>query len=143
MNHCWSQIPTQSLFPLKRLEQTLEIPSPKSVKRIPLYDLYKHRWPIPNMLGEDLKQVSTLIEIDQDIQPLEHVYISSERPGHLCQAFPQIGIVCSRYTEELDTARLEPSYGSHNVVRAEGYVLDSGAVVVVDESATVRRVLCG
>jgi hypothetical protein len=61
----------------------------------------------------------------------------------LCQAFPQIGIVCSRYTEELDTARLEPSYGSHDVVRAEGYVLDSGAVVVVDESVMVRRVVCG
>jgi hypothetical protein len=33
------------LLPLKRLEQTLEIPSPKPIKRIPLYDLYKHRWP--------------------------------------------------------------------------------------------------
>jgi hypothetical protein len=47
IEHVWerrgsTQIPTQSLLPLKRLEQTLEIPSPKPIKRIPLYDLYKH-----------------------------------------------------------------------------------------------------
>lgn len=92
------------------------------------------------MLGEDLEQVSTLVKINQDIQPLKHVYIGSERPGYLCQAFPQIGIVCSWYTEELDTARLETSYGGDDVVRAEGYVLYSGAVIVVDESVRVRRV---
>lgn len=90
------------------------------------------------MLGEDLKQVPALVEINQDIQLLEYVYIGPKRPGHLCQALPQIRVVCSWYTEELDTARLETSYGSDDVVRAEGYVLDSGAVVVVDESANVR-----
>jgi hypothetical protein len=92
------------------------------------------------MLGEDLKQVSTLVKINQNIQPLEHVYISSKRPRHLCQAFPQIRVVCSWYAEELDTARLEPRYGSDDVVRAEGYVLHSGTVVVVDKSVRVRRV---
>lgn len=92
------------------------------------------------MFGEDLKQVSTLVEINQDIQPLEHVYISSKGPRHFCQAFPQIRIVCGWYTEELDTTRLEARYGSDDVVRAEGYVLHSGAVVVVDESIRVRRV---
>ena len=103
-------------------------------------DLYEHRRPIPDMLGENLKQVSALVKINQDIQPLEYVYIGLKRPGHLCQALPQIRIVCSWYTEKLDTARLETSYGSDDVVRAEGYVLHSGAVVVVDESARVRRV---
>lgn len=92
------------------------------------------------MLGEDLKQVSTLVKINQDIQPLEHVYIRSKCPGHLCQAFPQIRIVCSWYAEELDTARLEPRYGSDDVMCPEGYMLHSGSVVIVDESAGVRGV---
>jgi hypothetical protein len=128
------------LFPLKSLEQTLEIPSPEPIKRIPLYDLYKHRRSIPDMFGEDLKQVSMLVKINQDIQPLEHVNIGPKCPGHLCQALPQIRVVCSGYTEELDTARVEPSYGSDDVVRTEGYVLHSGAMVVVDKSGRVRKI---
>lgn len=50
-----SQIPPQGLLPLKSLKQTLKISSPKSIKSMSLDHLHKDRWPIPNMLGEDLQ----------------------------------------------------------------------------------------
>lgn len=129
------------MLPLKRLEKTLEIPSSKPIKRVPLDDLYKYRWPVPDMLGEDLKQVSALVKIHQDIQPLEHVYVRPKCPRNLCEALSQIGIVCGRDTEELDTACLEVSHGGDDVVRAERNVLDSGAVVVVDKPGNVSSLV--
>jgi hypothetical protein len=46
----------------------------------------------------------------------------------------QVGVVCTGDFEELDAPDLQVCDGGDDVVGAEGDVLDTGAVVVVDES---------
>lgn len=49
----------------------------------------------------------------------------------------EVGIVCTGDFEELDTPGLEVGDRGDNVFGAEGDVLDTGAVVVVNESGVV------
>lgn len=93
------------------------------------------------MLGKDLQKVSTLVEIDQDVEFLEDIHVGGEGPRHAGESLAEVGIVCGGDLEELDTAGLEIGDGGDDVVRAEGDVLDAGTVIVVHKSGLVN-VLC-
>ncbi len=60
-----SQIPPQGLLTLKSLEQTLEVACAEPVEAMALNHLYKDRWSIPHMLGEDLQQIPALVKVDE------------------------------------------------------------------------------
>lgn len=70
-----SQIPPQRLLPLKSLKQTLEVARSESVKVIALDHLHKDSGSVPDVLCEYLQQVPVLVEVDQDIEPFEHVHV--------------------------------------------------------------------
>lgn len=63
-----SQVPSECLFSLKCLEQALEITRAEPIEVVALDHLHEHSRSISNMLGKDLEEVSTLIEIDQDVE---------------------------------------------------------------------------
>jgi hypothetical protein len=103
--------------------------------------LHKNRWPISDMLGEDLQQISTLVKVDEDIEFLQDVDVGAQGPGDVGETPAEVRVVCTGDFEELNAPGLEVCDGGDDVVGAEGDVLDAGAVIVVDESGFAVRIL--
>lgn len=61
------QIPSLSLLPLNSLKQTLEIARSEPVKFVPLNNLNEHSGAIHQRLREQLQEISTFVEINQDV----------------------------------------------------------------------------
>jgi hypothetical protein len=64
------QIPSRSLLAFDGLEQRLEIAFAKTLRALALNDLEKERWAIFHWLGENLQQITFVIAIDQNPEPL-------------------------------------------------------------------------
>lgn len=64
------QVAPLGLFPLDGFKQTLEIPSAETVEVIPLDDLDEHSRPVHQWLREKLQEISAVIEVDEDVEPL-------------------------------------------------------------------------
>jgi len=126
------QVPPRLLLPLNRLKQTLEIPRPKAIKVIPLYNLNKHRRPVHQMLREQLQQIPALVKVDQNVEALEHFKVLVEHQPGLLE--PQLHAVVVRLgdLDELDASGLEIRDRADDIVRAQGDVLHARPAVEVD-----------
>lgn len=113
------QITPRILLPLNRLKQALEVPRPKPIKVVPLDNLNKHRRPIHQMLRKQLQQVTPLVEVNQDVQSLEHLEVLIQRQPALLQPHLHTIIVCARHLDKLDTACLEIRNRRHDIIRPQ------------------------
>lgn len=122
------------MFPLNGLEQALEVPGAKAVKVVPLDDLNEHRGAVHQRLGEQLQQVSMLVEVDEDVQALQGIEVLLELPlatvGLKSHAHSRV--VRVRDGDEVEAAGAQVRDGGDDVASAQGDVLDAGAAVEVD-----------
>ena len=82
-------------------------------------------------LGEQLKEVATLVKVNKDIQALNGFKVFLQHQARLLQASRHIGVVCLRDLDELHSASLQVGDVADNVVGLESDVLDTGTVVEV------------
>lgn len=126
------QISPQGLFSLDSFKQTLEVPSTKPIKVMPLNNLNENRRPIHQMLRKQLQQITPLIKVNQNIQTLERLKILIQNHALVLQPLLHPLVVCLRDADELHTAGLQVCDGGDDVVGSEGDVLHAGAAVEVD-----------
>ena len=84
------------------------------------------------MLREQLQQVPPLIEINQDIQPLQHLKVLLELHPRPLQPQPHRIVVRLWHLYKLDAPRLQVCDVPHDVVGPQRNVLHAGPAVEVD-----------
>lgn len=139
------QVSPLRLLPLNSFKQTLEVTRSKPVKFVPLDDLDEHRRPIHQRLGEQLQQISLLIIVNQDIQPLQRLKLLLQLPVPLLrlEAVPHRLVVRVGYVDELDASGPHGRDGRHDILGQEGDVLDAGARVKDDVLLDLGAFLAG
>lgn len=136
-----SQVSTKSLLPLKSLEETLEITSPEPIEVVALDHLDEDSGAVTYMLGEDLKEIPVLVKVHEDVEFLKQVDVLVEFRAHLRQALAHHRVVRCWDTEKGDTTLLEAVDRLDDVDGAEGDVLNTRAVVEIDESVVGQYML--
>lgn len=126
------QVAPEVLLALNRLEQTFEVTRTEAIEVVPLDDLDENRRPIHQMLCEELQQVTTLVEVDQNIQTLQHLKVLVESQPRLLEPHLHAIVVCLGNLDELDTSSLQVRNVAHDVIRPQRDVLDTGTAVKVD-----------
>lgn len=86
------------------------------------------------MLSEDLKQITALVEVDEDVVPLQHVDVLGHLGPHLLEPLPHAHVVRIWDREEVDAAFPQAIDHFDDVVGTERDMLAACAVVVVTES---------
>jgi hypothetical protein len=126
------QITSLGLFPLNGLEQAPEVASAKPVKVVPLDDFDEHRRAVHERLREELEQVAALVEVDQDVEPLDGFEVFDQPDRRPLQPLSHVGVVRVWDGDEVDASGSHVGHGGDDVGRLEGDVLDAGPVVKVD-----------
>jgi hypothetical protein len=126
------QISSLSLFPLNGLKEAPEVASAKPVKVVPLDDFNKHRRAIHEWLREELQQIATFVEVDQDVQALDGVKVLDQLDGRPLQPLSHVGVVRVWDRDEIDTSGSHVGHRGDDVWRFQRDVLDAWPVKEVD-----------
>lgn len=124
-------VAAELLLTLDGLEKGLEVSGTETLETTTLDDLNEDSGTILNGLGEDLEQVSTLIEVNKDIQLLDNIQILLNLGRRVSKTETQVLIVGSRNRQELHTTGTEVGDGLDDVLGVEGNVLDTGTTIVL------------
>lgn len=109
--HEGSEIASGLLLPFDRFEKTFEVASSKAIKVVPLNDLDKHSGTVHERFGEQLEQVSALVEVDEDVELLYRFERFIELQSALYDALTHGGVVGTWHADELYTPTSEVRYG--------------------------------
>lgn len=88
-----SEVPPLRLLSLNSLEQALEVSCSKAFKLVALNNLNEDRRAIHKRLGKELEQVTALIVIDQDVEPLQRRKVLLQLPVALLRLHPRAHLV--------------------------------------------------
>lgn len=134
-----SKVPAQRLFPLKSLEQTLEVPSPKPIEILSLDYFNKDGRTVTHVLREDLQKISPFIEVDKNVVFLQKGDIFGNLNILHSQLLTHLDIVATRDGKKADAALCKAFDSFNNVIGSEGDVLTAGSSVVVHESRHIHK----
>ena len=70
-----SQISSQGLLTLDGLEEGFEVADAEALMALPLDALEKYRRPVLARAHEDLKQVSLVVEVDENVEALDLIQV--------------------------------------------------------------------
>lgn len=101
----------------------------------------EQRRPILHVLAEDLQQIPVLIEIDQNLQLLQHFQVLRHLDAALGQPLAQRRIIVGRNRQELHAARPQTANGRKDVAGVERNVLHTGSGIIVDVLLDLRTLL--
>lgn len=147
-----NQISTKGLLPLNCLEERFEVTSTEAGKVVSLDDFNEDSRTIHEVLsrhisideeidlethmdtylGEQLKKVATLVEVNQDIQASNRLKVLLEDETGFLETGLHINVICLGHLDELDTSSFEVGDIPDDVVGVEGDMLHAGTVVKVD-----------
>ena len=136
-------VAAELLLTLDSLEEGLEVSGTETLETTTLDDLDEDSRTILNGLGEDLEQVSTLIEINKDVQLLDNIQILLDLGRRVSKTETQVLIVGRRNRQELHTAGTEVGDGLDDVLGVEGDVLDTGTAIVLAVLSNLGLLLSG
>lgn len=136
-------VAAELLLALDGLEESLEVSGTETLETTTLDDLDEDSGTILNGLGEDLEQVSTLIEINKNIQLLDDIQILLDLGRRVSKTETQVLIVGRRDRQELHTTGTEVGDGLDDVLGVEGDVLDTGTAVVLAVLGDLGLLLSG
>src|SRR5581483_1849908 len=118
------QITSQRLLALDGLEQRFEIAFAKTLRSLALNDFEEQRGAIFHRLGENLQQISFVIAIHQNAEPLER----AEFLVDVTDAIQQRIVIGGRDVQELHSPCLQIGDSLNDVVGGHGDVLHAFAV---------------
>src|SRR6185295_19749912 len=98
-----SEIPAQFLLAFDRFEQRLEVAGAKALRTLALNYLVENGRAIFDWLGEDLKQISFIITIDQNPKLLERCNVFVDFSNAVGNAV----VIGRRNTKEFDASRFQ------------------------------------
>jgi hypothetical protein len=93
------------------------------------------------MLREQLQQVPALIEINQDVQTLEHLKVLIERHTRLLQPHLHAIVVRLRHLDKLHTSCLQIRNVAHDIVCSERNMLHTRSTIEVNILFYLRLLL--
>ena len=96
-----SRVTSCSLLSLHSFEERLEVTGTKSVKVVSLNDLKKDCRSIQHRLGENLKQITAFIEVDQDVISLDRCKVFFEIHVAFLKLQSHSIVVVAGYLDEL------------------------------------------
>lgn len=133
-----SQVASLGLLSFNSFKQRFEITRSKTGEIISLNDFEKDSWPVGERLGENLQQVTRLIEVDKDVQLLNRVKILIQHHVASFQPLLDGGIVRMRYFDELHTTLLQIGDASDDILGQKCNVLYSSSSVEINELLNLR-----
>ena len=86
------------------------------------------------MLGKNLQQIPALIEVDEDVVPLQRVEVLGHLGARACQSHPDVFVVRVRDRKKFDIALEKAVDRVDDIVCAQGDMLAARTVEVVAES---------
>src|SRR5438046_10368393 len=98
-------------------KSALKLPLPK-LFALALNDLEKERWAIFHRFRKDLQQITFIIAIDENSEPLQCVQLFID----VADAIEQRVVVSGRNSQELKPALLQRGHRFDDVVRGHGDV---------------------
>src|SRR5437773_3819700 len=122
------EVASESLFPLDRLEEGLEVPLSEAAASLSLDDLVEDGRTVLDRFGEQLEEVALLVPVDEDSQARERVDVLVDRPD----ARREHLVVRGRNREERHAAVAKPRHGVDDVRRRERDVLHARAAVEIE-----------
>src|SRR6266542_7118037 len=123
-----SQVASERLFALDRLEQRLEIAFAEAACAVALYDLEEERRPVLRRLREELEQIAVLVAVDEDPQAPQ-VF---PRLVDLAYTIECILVVRVGRVEEEHAPLAQRFHSGDDVLGSHRDVLDARAAVVVE-----------
>ena len=128
------KVATRGLVSLNRFEERLEVASSESIVVSALDHLKEKRGAVLKRFGEDLKEVTLVIVIDENSLTLDRVEVLLHLDINVSEAGSQVVVICVRDgLEENDAAGLHALHGVDDVLSAHRDMLNSGATIVLAE----------
>ena len=128
------KVATRGLVSLNRFEERLEVASSESIVVSALDHLKEKRGAVLKRFGEDLKEVTLVIVIDENSLTLDRVEVLLHLDINVSEAGSQVVVICVRdRLEENDAAGLHALHGVDDVLSAHRDMLNSGATIVLAE----------
>src|SRR5574338_1006205 len=122
------QVPSLGLLAFDGLEQCLEVAGTEALGALPLDDLVEERGAVLDGLGEDLQEVALVIPVYENPELLEWRDILVD----MAHPVEHRIVVVARHPEELYTALAQRRDRLDDVIRGNGDVLTSGAMIELE-----------
>lgn len=97
-----------------------------------LDDFEEESWSVFNRLGEDLKKVTLVVVVDEDLVLLEDVDVLGYFDVHVGEVLSQDVVVCVGDAQELNASASEVFDSFDDCLGLKSDVLNSRSVVIVD-----------
>ena len=128
------KVATRGLVSLNSFEERLKVASSESIVVSALDHLKEKRGAVLKRFGEDLKEVTLVIVIDENSLTLDRVEVLLHLDINVSEAGSQVVVICVRdRLEENDAAGLHALHGVDDVLGAHRDMLNSRATIILAE----------